>query len=1028
MLFADVKGSMELAEQLDPEEWHKIMDRFFAILSEGVHRFEGTINQYTGDGIMALFGAPIAHEDHAQRACYAALYLQQELRRYADEMRLERGFGLPVRIGLNSGEVVVGKIGDDLRMDYTAQGHTVGLAARMEQTADPGKALLTIHTAKLVSGYFRLRDLGEARIKGLSDPLHFYELQGEGALHHPLEVSRSRGFSSFVGRSVELAILEAALSRALDGNGQVDGIVGEPGVGKSRLCQEFVERCQSRRISAYRGRGVSHGKVIPYLPILELFRGFFLISERDDGQAAREKITSRMLSLDETLADALPLLFEFLGVTDPEHPAPQIDPDARRRQLFATVKRVVQALSRREPAVILLEDLHWFDPGSEAFVEVFVEATAGTRSLLVVNFRPEFHAAWMQKSYYQQLPLLPLPAEAVGELLHELLGTDPSLARLGNRIRERTGGNPFFIEEIVQTLAESGSLVGSKGAYRLVQSAADLALPATVQAVLAARIDRLAGREKEVLQTAAVIGKEVPEPILKRVSDAPEAHVADALRTLVAAEFLHEQALYPEARYTFKHPLTQEVAYHSQLGTHRARLHGRVARVVQELYPNELDERAALVAHHLEQAGETLDAARWHRRAARWAGVHDRAGAMRHWQRARALLATMRESQEVIHLRLRCYAGILNLSFYLGTPSENEAAIVFKEGRELADRSADVRTLAFLIASYANIRLGQGAMDHLDYAREAARLADEVGDLRLRLIVYLQLMRCLLFAGLVSEAVIRGENLLQEVGDDRSLEVWWVQNFQGLNLALVGRWPEAAVWYQRDIQRAREGQQLELLGWACSGYGAYCSLLGDSQVALDHARQGAEIAEKVGNPALRAYAYKSLGQAYMRVRLYPEAVTALESVRAIVQESHTAFEFETEAVSAVAEAHVGSGDHSRALQAADEAVTLVRLRGLRQLEPGAQLALARVLLRTSGLESRSAIEAAFGDALRSSRETGQKIFEPFICLERAELARLSDDETTRQRELREAHRLFLEMGAHIRAAEVAKELGLATAS
>ena len=718
----------------------------------------------------------------------------------------------------------------------------------------------------------------------------------------------------------------------------------------------------------------------------------------------------------------MPLAFEFLGVPDPEHPAPSMNPDARRRQLFATVKRVVQALSRREPAVILLEDLHWFDPGSEAFVEVFVEGTAGTRSLLVVNFRPEFHAGWMKKSYYQQMPLPPLPAEPVGELLRELLGMDPSLARLGNRIRERTGGNPFFIEEIVQALAESGSLVGSRGAYRLVQSDADLVLPATVQAVLAARIDRLAGREKEVLQTAAVIGKEVPEPILKRVSDAPEADVANALRTLVTAEFLYEQAGHPEAQYTFKHPLTQEVAYHSQLSAHRAGLHGRVARVVQELYPDKLDERAALLAHHLEQAGETLDAARWHHRAARWTGVHDRAGAMRHWQRARALLATMPESQEVIHLRLRCCAGILYLFFYLGTPSEDEAAIVFKEGRELADRAADVRALAVLNSHYANIRLGQGAIDHLGYAREAARLADEVGDLRLRLIVLPQLMRCLLFAGLVSEAVIRGENLLQEVGDDRSLEVWWAQYFQAFNLALVGRWPEAVAWFQREINALREPQQLELLAWACADYGGFCSRLGDAQVALDHARQGAEIAEKVGDPTLRAKAYKRLGQAYVRVRSYPEAVTALESVRAIVQESHTAFEFETEAVSAVAEAHVGSGDHSRALQAADEAVMLVRLRGLRLLEPGAQLALARVLLRTSGLESRSAIEAAFGDALRSSRETGQKIFEPFICLERAELARLSGDETTRQRELREAHRLFLEIGAPIRAEEVAKEL------
>jgi class 3 adenylate cyclase/tetratricopeptide (TPR) repeat protein len=1025
VLFVDVKGSMDLGEKVDPEEWYRIMDRFFQILSDGVYRFEGTVDKFTGDGIMAIFGAPIAHEDHARRACYAALHLKEELRRYAEELKRTRGLSFAVRMGLNSGEVVVGTIGDDLKMVYTAHGNTVGLGQRMEQLATPDQVYLTENSAKLVSGFFRLRDLGPFELKGVSAPVRVSELEGVGTLHTPLEVSRSRGFSRFVGRADEMASLEAALERALDGNGQVVGIVGEPGVGKSRLCQEFVERCQARGISVYGGHGVSHGKAIPYLPILELFRGFFGISERDNEKAAREKIAGRMLALDESLRDALPLLFEFLGVADPEHPAPRMDPDARRRQLFASVKRVAQARSRREPAVTLLEDLHWFDPGSEAFVEVFVEATAGTRTLLVVNFRPEFHAGWMQKSYYQQVPLLPLSVEAAGKLLHELLSTDPSLARLGNRILERTGGNPFFIEEIVQALAESGSLVGSRGAYQLVQSDADLVLPATVQAVLAARIDRLAEREKEVLQTAAVIGKEVPEPTLKRVSGAPAADVTNALRSLVTAEFLYEQAGHPEAQYTFKHPLTQEVAYHSQLGAHRARLHGRVARVVQELYPDKLDERAALLAHHLEHAGETLDAARWHRRAARWAGVHDHAGALRHWQRARALLATMPESQEVIRLRLGCCPQIL-IGLWYGGASEDEAAIIFKEGRELADRAADLRSLAFLNATYANIRLAHGAADYLDYAREAARLADGVGDLRMRLVAYAALMRCLQPAGLLSEAVMRGENLLKEAGEDRSLEVFFVRSIQLPSLALVGRWPEAVASFQREIQRAHEDRQLDQLGWACAEYGDLCSSLGDAQAALDHARQGVEIAEKVGDPLMRTYAYFSLGLAHRRVGSYAEAVTVLERARTIVQESHTGLEYEPSIASFLASAYVDSGDMGRALRSAEEAVTLVRQRRLRHLEPWAHLALGYVLLRARGLESRNAIEAALGDALRSSREIGMKMSEPFIVLERAELARLSGDETTCQRELREAHRLFLEMGAPVRAAEVARELGLAT--
>jgi class 3 adenylate cyclase len=339
VLFADVKGSMDLAEQVDPEEWHKIMDRFFAILSDGVHRFEGTINQYTGDGIMALFGAPIAHEDHAQRACYAALHLKDELRRYAEDLKRSRGLSFSVRMGLNSGEVVVGKIGDDLRMDYTAQGQTVGLAARMEQLAAPGSAYLTEHTAKLVSGFFQLRDLGSFEIKGMRDPVRVHELEGVGRMRTRLEVSHARGFSKFVGRQSEMAALEAALEQATSGNAQVLGVVAGPGTGKSRLCYEFAERCRARGIVVYEAHGLSHTKLVPFYPILELLRAVFRIAEQDGNEAAREKIAGRMLLLDETLADGLPLMFDFLGVPDPDRPSPPLGPEARRRQLLDLSRR-----------------------------------------------------------------------------------------------------------------------------------------------------------------------------------------------------------------------------------------------------------------------------------------------------------------------------------------------------------------------------------------------------------------------------------------------------------------------------------------------------------------------------------------------------------------------------------------------------------------------------------------------------------------------------------------------------------------
>src|SRR5262249_41918938 len=450
VLFADVKGSMELAEQVDPEDWHHILDRFFQLLAAGVHRFEGTVNQYTGDGIMALFGAPIAHEDHAQRACWAALHLQESLRAYADELRRTRGLNFSVRMGLNSGDVVVGQIGDDLRMDYTAQGHTVGLAQRTEQLAEAGRAYLTEHTAALVGDYFRLRDLGAFTLKGVRHPVHVHELEGAGPSRTRFDVARARGFSRFVGRTDEMAAVETAMARAFDGQGRVIGVVGEPGVGKSRLCHELTERARARGVRVHSAHCVAHGQMIPFLPVLERMRDFLGITEQAGDEAARRKIAGTLLLLDQALTDALPLVFDFLGVADPADPPLRMEPEARQRGLFALAKQAGQARSRREPALLLLEDLHWIDAGSAPFVETLVDAVAGPRTLLLVPFRPEYHAGWMQKSHYFQLPLLPLGPEASSELLRELLGSDPSLAGLTERIAERTAGNPFFAEEMVQ--------------------------------------------------------------------------------------------------------------------------------------------------------------------------------------------------------------------------------------------------------------------------------------------------------------------------------------------------------------------------------------------------------------------------------------------------------------------------------------------------------------------------------------------------------------------------------------------------
>src|SRR5262245_30531618 len=532
VLFADVKGSVELSAQLGPEEWHGIMDRFFRILADGIHQFEGTVNQYTGDGIMALFGAPIALEDHAQRACYAALHLKEQLRRYQDDVKRHHGVPFLVRMGINSGEVVVGRIGDDLRMDYTALGETVGLAHRLQEIADPGTIYLGAPTAALVSALFALRDLGLFELKGIGTPLRVHELQGARRLRTRLEASRARGFSRFVGREADMRVLEAAVEQAIGGQGQVVGVVGDPGVGKSRLCFEFVERCRARGLSVYEGHCRPHGKVLPFVPILELWRSYFGILEQDPPEEARQKIAGTLLLLGEEFREVLPIVFDFLGVGDRQRPMPLVYAEARQRILFGFVRRVTRARAKQAPFVVLVDDLHWIDLASDAFVDQFVDAVEGQRVLFVANFRPEYHAAWLRKSYYQQLQLLPLGLEATEALLDDVLGGAELLVPLRARIRERTCGNPFFVEEVVQSLLEKGTLEGARGALRLAQPVESLEIPGTVQAVLASRIDRLPEREKRLLQTAAVIGKKFSQPILSRVADLGNDELAAGLSAL----------------------------------------------------------------------------------------------------------------------------------------------------------------------------------------------------------------------------------------------------------------------------------------------------------------------------------------------------------------------------------------------------------------------------------------------------------------------------------------------------------------
>src|SRR5467141_3699162 len=556
---------MELFADRDPEEARKILDPALNHMMDAVHRFEGTVNQVLGDGIMALFGAPVAHEDHALRACYAGLAMQAAMRRYAEEVRRSHGLEMQVRVGLNAGEVVVRAIANDLHMDYSAVGQTTHLAARMEQLATPGSIRLTSATLRLVEGLVQVTALGPVPVKGLVEPVEVFELVGASSLRRRLQAAAARGLTPFVGRQQELEALSQALVRAGGGHGQTVALVGEAGLGKSRLAYEFVHSHHTQGWRILESASVSYGKATPYFPVIDLLKRYCYVEEHDDTRTIRAKVTGQVLTLDPALQDAVPALLLLLDALPEDSPFVQLDAPQRRQRTLDALKRVVLRETQVQPLLLVCEDLHWIDSETQALLNSLVESVPTARLLLLVNYRPEYQHGWGSKTYYRQLRLDPLAPASADAFLHALLGDDLSLAPLKPLLIARTGGNPFFLEESVRILVETEMLVGERGTYRLAQPLASLQMPATVQAVLAARIDRLPPEEKHVLQTAAVIGTEVPLPLLQAIAERPEADLYRGLAHLQAAEFLYEARLFPERDFTFKHALTHEVAYNGLL-------------------------------------------------------------------------------------------------------------------------------------------------------------------------------------------------------------------------------------------------------------------------------------------------------------------------------------------------------------------------------------------------------------------------------------------------------------------------------
>ena len=730
VLFADLKGSLELLANRDPEEARELLDPVLKQMMEAVHYYEGTVNQVMGDGIMALFGAPIAHEDHAVRACLAALRMQDGMSR----LTMPQAVPLQIRVGLNSGEVVVGSIGSDLHMEYTAVGQTTHLAAQMEQNARPGRVLITTQTARLAEGYVQTLPLGPVSVKGLGAPVDIHEIVGIGPAHSRLEAATARGLTPFVGREAEILALEHALLKARAGRGQIVAVVGEPGVGKSRLFWEFTHSARTEGCLLLESRSVSYGKATPCAPIIDVLKLYFQIGARDEARTIEDKVSGRLLALDPALHAVLPPLLSLLDapISDPRWR--DLDPLERKDQTFEAVKRLLLRKSQVQPVCLVFEDLHWVDAETEALLDRLIDGLPATRVLLLVNYRTEYRHGWGSKSYYSQIRIDPLPAASVAEFLQSLVGNDTGLDALKEMLIERTDGNPFFLEENVRDLVETKVLEGERGSHRLSRPLAAIRVPATVQAVLAARIDRLPSESKRLLQSAAVIGKDVSFPLLQAVMEESADRLDDRLKHLQAAEFLYETSLIPVRAYTFKHALTHEVAYSSLLNDRRTALHAHVALAIGRVYHDRVAEHAEAIARHALR-GEVWDVAVDSLRETA-AKAFARAAfpeAVERYEQALEVLPRLPTTTENIR---RAIDVRLDLHVPLYTLGQVPRLVqLHQEAEELARRLDDQSRLGRVIMrmgvySFFNAEYAQG----IDYARRAVDIAAATNDAELSIL------------------------------------------------------------------------------------------------------------------------------------------------------------------------------------------------------------------------------------------------------------------------------------------------------
>jgi len=1016
VLFADVANYTSMSEKLDPEEVHQIMDGCFRILMEEIHKYEGTINQFTGDGVMALFGAPVAHEDHAQRACYAALSIQNALADYGEKLKKERGIDFKMRIGLNSGPVVVGSIGDDLRMDYTAIGDTINLASRMETTAKPGTILSSGNTYKLVRDYFKFESLGKVQVKGKELPQEAYELIRTSEVKTRIEAAAVAGLTKFVGRKKEMEALQEALEEVRSGSGQVVGIVGEAGVGKSRIIFEMRKMFPRGEYGYLEGRCLHYGGSIAYLPLLDILRSYFEIKEGEQEFPIKRKIKEKIFQLDEKLKTVLPPFQELLSLRVDDEAYLKLEPKQKREKIFEAIRDLLIRESQKKPLVLVFEDLQWIDKTSEEFLDYFIGWLANTSILLILLYRPEYTHRWASKSYYTNIRVDQLSLKTSAELVQSILNEGEIVPELRELILNKAAGNPLFMEELTHTLLENGTIQREGDHYLLSKQPSDIQVPDTVQGIIAARIDRLDESLKRIMRVASVIGREFAFRILQAIMEMKE-ELKSHLLNLQGLEFIYEKRLFPELEYIFKHALTQEVAYNSLLLKRRKEIHEKIGRAIEEIYPERLEEFYEMLAYHYSKSDNLEKAVEYLKLSGDKAmKTYSPIEAFHFYRDAIGMLEQMGETDQNKKKQIEVILSMAHPMRLLAYP-ENSFKFL-QEGETLCKNLGDKKSLAILYSHIGSFYSSKGdAALGLNCQQDAFEEAEKLQDSEIMTRIGASLCFSYDFAGEYRKIVQTAPRIIallektpekfEFLGapvDLRSV----LHALYGHAMGYVGEFAEGEKACEKALSLAQEDDNLYSIGYVEFLYGCLFIPKGDGENAVKHLQKSIGYFEKLQAAIVLPVTWSLLGMGYYLLGDPGTALSFLE--KGLKMKTYMELPgFLSLRHLALSSVHLGLGNLNEARVHAEQALNLGQANHEKYCEGVSWLQLGRIVGKMEG----SRIDEAEEYILRGMKISDELETKPAYamgCLNLGELYAEAGQKEKALENLKKAEAMYQEMG------------------